>query len=182
MTTLTDADIPGRNDGLAPLSTTVTGKLATPEVTVASSATSVTLPGTASLDPAATTCAVCPTAISLTSASLTEPVTSNTPGAMITIACVAEPLEPDDAPPVPPVEICSPSVTLTSSTRPPAGALSVAAATAACALVTLTWSISTWLWSIATCADDDEDPSSRAESDDLAFCHWTLSELTWPWD
>ena len=44
MTTLTDADIPGRNDGLAPLSTTVTGKLATPEVTVASSATSVTLP------------------------------------------------------------------------------------------------------------------------------------------
>ena len=60
MITLTDADIPGRSDGLAPLRTTVTGKVATPDVTVASSATSVTLPATASLDPAATTCAVCP--------------------------------------------------------------------------------------------------------------------------
>ena len=65
MTTLTDADIPGRSDGLAPLSTTVTGNVATPEVTVACSATWVTLPATALLEPAATTSAVCPIAISL---------------------------------------------------------------------------------------------------------------------
>src|SRR5580700_9507502 len=99
MITLTEADIPGRSDGLAPLKTTVTGKLATPDVTVASSATSVTLPATASLDPAATTSAGCPTAISLTSVSLTDPVTSKTPGVMITTAWVEVPLVPEDAPP-----------------------------------------------------------------------------------
>ena len=92
---------------------------------------------------------------------------------MITTAWVAEPLDPDEAPPVPPVGICSPLVTLTSSTSPPVGALSVAALTAACALLTLTWSISTWLSSMATCAADDEEPSSSAERDDFAFSHWT---------
>jgi len=60
MTTLTDADIPGRSAGFAPLRTTVTGKVATPDVTVAASATEDTLPETAALDPAATTCAACP--------------------------------------------------------------------------------------------------------------------------
>src|SRR6202034_3992253 len=94
MTTLTDADIPGRSDGLAPVRTTVTGKLATPDVTVASSATSVTFPATASLEPAATTSAVWPIAISLTSVSLTEPVTWKTPGVMMTTAWVAVPLDP----------------------------------------------------------------------------------------
>src|ERR1017187_3860911 len=112
MMTLTDADIPGRSALLAPFSTTVTGKLATPEGSGAASATSVTLPATAALEPAATTCADCPTAISLTSVSLTDPVTSKTPGVMITIAWVAEPVEPADAPPVPPLDTCWPTVTL----------------------------------------------------------------------
>src|ERR1700680_2576103 len=106
MTTLTEADIPGRSDGLAPLSTTVTGNVATPEDTLACAATGRPGPATALLEPAATTSAVCPIAISLTSASLPEPVTSKTPGVMITMACVTAPLEPADAPPVPPLDIC----------------------------------------------------------------------------
>ena len=130
---------PAAATGFAPLRTTVTGKVATPGRDRRLLGDLGHLAGARlSLEPAATTCAVCPTAISLTSASLTEPVTSKTPGVMITMACVAVPLAGRSAAGAAGRDLLTVGdVDLFDECRR-VGALSVAAATAACALVTLT--------------------------------------------
>src|SRR5581483_4502343 len=88
--TLIDAEAPACSAGWLPSSVTVTVKVATPEVTVASGAIEVTLPVTASVDPAGSTLARWPTAISPTWASVTVPLTVNMPGVSRTMACVPE--------------------------------------------------------------------------------------------
>src|SRR5207302_585884 len=68
------------SEGLLPPRTMVTGKVATPEVTVASGGTWVTLPVIAWVAPAGVTSARCPTTMSLIWVSLSVPVTWKAPG------------------------------------------------------------------------------------------------------
>ena len=96
-----EADTPAWSEGLLPVSMTVTGKVATPELTVASGAMPVTLPWTCLLAPATVICAVWPRATSLIWASVTVPTTSNAPGSRTTIAWVLLVPEPDEAEPDP---------------------------------------------------------------------------------
>src|ERR1035437_5775280 len=80
MITLMLADIPSRNAGWLPVTCTVTGNVATPDVTVAISATEVTAAASPSVVPAAVTTACWPMATWLTWLSLMVPVTWNDPG------------------------------------------------------------------------------------------------------
>ena len=75
MTIDTAAEVPAWSEGLLPSIVTVTGKVATPEVTVATAAIAVTLPVSAWVAPAGVMRAAWPMATWPTWASLTAPVT-----------------------------------------------------------------------------------------------------------
>src|SRR5262249_8302384 len=152
--TLIDADDPACSEGWVPSMVTVTEKVATPEVIVASGEIDVTLPVTAWVEPAGRMRARCPTAISPTWASVTVPVTENEPGVGRRLSC---PLfgELDDELPdelgVPLALICWPTEMFTSPATPAAGATRVDWSTWRCAVSTATWSMLTCAWSIWIC-------------------------------
>ncbi len=128
---------------------TVTGKVATPEVTVAISPTEVTLAASPLVVPAAVTTAFWPIATSLTTLSLTVLVTWNEPGLRM-MNCAADELElllAADAPPG--LLTVLPTAVLICATWPLFGAVSVALVTAVCAVVT---ACCAWVTLAASCA------------------------------
>src|SRR5450631_1844543 len=134
-TTTTVADMPSRSEGCEPVICTVTGNVATPELTVAMTPTEITVAGRPLVEPAAVTTAFCPTVTSLTTLSLTVLVTSNEPGVSRmnwAADADADAAAADDGEPL----VVLPTERLTWATSPAVGAVRVASATASCAVVT----------------------------------------------
>src|SRR4029077_12196905 len=115
-----------RSDACEPEISTVTGNVATPEGTVPSTPTALTVAVRPWVAPAGVTTACWPVATWFTCESLTLPVTWKLPGVRSTNAGLDDAL--DDALD-PPTETVEPAVMFTAATCPLIGAVSVAAST-----------------------------------------------------